>query len=47
MATSGYFLMATDGDFLMAIHNLILRVPQTWPWAQQFADAVNRVRAIP
>ena len=26
---------------------LILRVPETWPWAQEFAAAVNRVRAIP
>ena len=27
--------------------NLILRMPRTWPWAQEFADALNRVRAIP
>ena len=26
---------------------LILRIPETWPWAQQFADAFNRVLAIP
>ena len=26
---------------------LILRVPETSPWAQEFADGVNCVRAIP
>src|ERR1700736_4504115 len=27
--------------------HLILRVCQTWPWAQEFADAFNRALAIP
>ena len=27
--------------------HLILRIPETWPWAQEFADAFNRVLAIP
>jgi hypothetical protein len=31
----------------LVYHSLILRIPETWPWAQEFADAFNRVLAIP
>ena len=46
-ATLRYRLLHTAARMVNHARYLILRVPQTWPWAQQFADALNRVRAIP
>lgn len=46
-ATLRYQLLHAAARLVTHARYLILRIPQTWPWAQQFADAVNRVRAIP
>lgn len=46
-ATLRYRLLHAAGRLVKHARHLILRVPQTWPWAQEFADAINRVRAIP
>jgi hypothetical protein len=42
-----YRLLHAAARLVKRSRHLILRVPQTWPWAQDFAAAVNRVRAIP
>lgn len=46
-ATLRYRLLHAAARLISHSRNLILRIPQTWPWAQQFADAINRVRALP
>ena len=46
-ATLRYRLLHAAARLVKRSRYLILRVPQTWPWAQEFAAAVNRVRAIP
>ena len=46
-ATLRYRLLHAAARLVKRSRHLILRVPETWPWAQEFADAVNRVRAIP
>jgi hypothetical protein len=46
-ATLRYRLLHTAARLVKRSRYLILRVPETWPWAQEFADAVNRIRAIP
>jgi hypothetical protein len=46
-ATLRYRLLHAAARLVKRSRNLILRVPQTWPWAEEFAAAVNRVRAIP
>lgn len=45
-ATLRYQLLRAAGRLVKHSRQLILRIPQTWPWAQQFADAINRVRAL-
>lgn len=46
-ATLRYRLLHAAARLVKRSHYLILRDPETWPWAQEFAAAVNRVRAIP
>ena len=46
-ATLRYRLLHAAARLVRRSRYVILRVPETWPWAQDFADAVNRVRAIP
>ncbi|MEY8013653.1 IS1380 family transposase [Mycobacterium servetii] len=46
-ATLRYRLLHAAARLIKRSRYLILRIPQTWPWAQEFADALNRVRAIP
>ena len=46
-ATLRYRLLHAAARLVKHSRNLILRIPQTWPWAQDFAAAVNRVQAIP
>lgn len=46
-ATLRYRLLHAAVRLIKRSRHLILRVPQTWPWAQAFADALNRVRVIP
>jgi hypothetical protein len=46
-ATLRYRLLHTAARLINHSRRLILRVPQTWPWATEFASAVNRVQAIP
>jgi hypothetical protein len=46
-ATLRYRLLHAAARLVKRSRYLILRIPQTWPWAQEFAAAVNRVRAIP
>ena len=46
-ATLRYRLLHTAARLVNHSRMLILRIPETWPWAQQFADAFNRVLAIP
>ena len=46
-ATLRYRLLHAAARLVRHARRLILRIPETWPWAQEFADAVNRVRAIP
>ncbi|WP_279637749.1 transposase [Mycobacterium innocens] len=46
-ATLRYRLLHAAARLVKRSRNLILRVPETWPWAKEFASAVNRVRAIP
>lgn len=45
-ATLRYRLLHAAVRLIKRSRRLILRVPETWPWAQEFADALNRVRAI-
>ena len=45
-ATLRYRLLHAAARLIKRSRHLILRVPETWPWAQEFADALNRVRAI-
>jgi Transposase DDE domain group 1 len=40
-------LLHTAVRLIRHARHLILRIPETWPWAQEFADAFNRVLAIP
>jgi hypothetical protein len=46
-ATLRYRLLHAAVRLVKHSRNLILRIPENWPWAQQFADAINRVQAIP
>jgi hypothetical protein len=46
-ATLRYRLLHAAARLVKRSRYLILRVPETWPWAREFAAAVNRVRAIP
>lgn len=46
-ATLRYRLLHAAARLVKHARYLIVRVPETWPWAAEFADAVNRVRAIP
>ena len=46
-ATLRYRLLHAAARLVRHTRYLILRIPETWPWAKEFADAVNRVRAIP
>ena len=46
-ATLRYRLLHAAARLVKHARYLILRVPETWPWAQEFAAAVNRVRAFP
>jgi hypothetical protein len=46
-ATPRYRLLHAAARLVHHARRLILRTPETWPWAEEFADAVNRVRAIP
>ena len=46
-ATLRYRLLHAAARLVKRSRYLILRVPETWPWAAEFAAAVNRVRAIP
>jgi hypothetical protein len=46
-ATLRYRLLHSAARLVNHSRMLILRIPETWPWAQQFADAFNRVLAIP
>lgn len=46
-ATLRYRLLHAAARLVKRSRNLILRIPQTWPWAQDFAAAINRVQAIP
>jgi hypothetical protein len=46
-ATLRYRLLHAAACLIKRSRYLILRVPETWPWAQEFAAAVNHVRAIP
>ena len=46
-ATLRYRLLHAAARLVRRSRHLILRVPETWPWAKEFAAAVNRVRAIP
>ena len=46
-ATLRYRLLHAAARLVSHSRKLILRIPQTWPWAQEFADAFNRVLAIP
>jgi hypothetical protein len=45
-ATLRYRLLHAAARLVRHARGLILRTPETWPWAEEFA-AVNRVRAIP
>lgn len=46
-ATLRYRLLHAAARLVSHARMLILRIPETWPWAHDFADAFNRVRAIP
>jgi hypothetical protein len=46
-ATLRYRLLHAAARLVKRARYLILRMPETWPWAHEFAAAVNRVRAIP
>lgn len=46
-ATLRHRLLHSAARIVKRSRNLILRIPETWPWAQDFAAAVNRVQAIP
>lgn len=46
-ATLRYRLLHAAARLIKHARHLILRIPETWPWATELADAVNRVRAIP
>ena len=46
-ATLRYRLLHAAARLVSHSRMLILRISQTWPWAQEFADAFNRVLAIP
>ncbi|MGE5762234.1 MAG: IS1380 family transposase [Gemmatimonadota bacterium] len=45
--TLRYRLLHAAARLVSHSRKLILRIPETWPWAQEFADAFNRVLAIP
>ena len=46
-ATLRYRVLHVAARLISHSRHLILRVCQTWPWAQEFADAFNRALAIP
>jgi hypothetical protein len=46
-ATLRYRLLHAGARLVKRARYLYLRIRETWPWAQDFAEAVNRVRAIP
>ena len=45
--TLRYRLLHAAARLVRRSRYLILRIPESWPWAKEFADAVNRVQAIP
>ena len=45
--TLRYRLLHAAARLVRRSRYLILRIPESWPWAKDFADAVNRVQAIP
>lgn len=46
-ATLRHRLLHTAVRLISHSGYVILRICQTWPWAQEFADALNRALAIP
>jgi hypothetical protein len=46
-ATLRYRLLHAAARLINHSRHLILRIPETWPWANEFADALNRIRALP
>lgn len=46
-ATLRYRLLHAAARLVNHSRHLILRIPQTWPWAHDFAEALNRVRDCP
>ena len=46
-ATLRYRLLHAAARLVSHSRMLTLRIPRTWPWAQDFKDAFDRVRAIP
>lgn len=46
-ATLRYRFLHAAARLVKHSRHLILRIPETWPWADEFAAALNRVRAIP
>ncbi|KZS62929.1 hypothetical protein A4G26_28085 [Mycobacterium kansasii] len=46
-ATLRHRLLHTAVRLVRRSRHLFLRISETWPWAQEFADAFNRVLAIP
>jgi hypothetical protein len=46
-ATLRYRLLHAAARLVSHSRMLTLRIPGTWPWAQDFKDAFDRVRAIP
>jgi hypothetical protein len=46
-ATLRYRLLHTAARLVSHSRKLILRIPETWPWAHDFADVFTRVLAIP
>jgi hypothetical protein len=45
--TLRYRPLHTAARIIKRSRKTILRIPETWPWAQQLADAFRRVQAIP
>jgi len=45
--TLRYRLLHTAARIIKRARKQILRIPQTWPWATELANAFNRVLAIP
>lgn len=45
--TLRYRLLHTGARIIKRARKQVLRIPETWPWAQELAAAFNRVLAIP